>query len=324
MASATEAEAEERDKPIVVRVKRKPSQTRPDAFWLEINERPVKKAMLDFSSLSVSEPSSAPNKASEEPRIKKLLVQHIETVHHSEAVQDVLHSLLHSDLDAKEIKSKTKEWNNRTKQDKKQDQLRSAARQRHEDLGRNARFAQIWRSRKGDRNEVDESLREICHLYDAVQVDSDEEKHPAEPRITSFEEGAILCNFLPLIREHLPSAAEEIESDIISLAQSEDSDVYDIYTVKEVDDDTTMEGTSSAPYPLLQVDDGDDVCYDDDDPYDTDDSNAEDNPLYDYPAELSEDEDDDSNSENPFSDLDGSDPEYEKEEVEEERDEDGR
>jgi hypothetical protein len=32
MAAATEAEAEERDKPIVVRVKRKPSQTRPDAF----------------------------------------------------------------------------------------------------------------------------------------------------------------------------------------------------------------------------------------------------------------------------------------------------
>uniref|UniRef100_I1R3D7 Uncharacterized protein n=1 Tax=Oryza glaberrima TaxID=4538 RepID=I1R3D7_ORYGL len=66
MAAATEAasevEAEGRGKPIVVRVKRKPSQTRPDAFWLEINERPVKKAMLDFSSLSVSEPSSAPNK----------------------------------------------------------------------------------------------------------------------------------------------------------------------------------------------------------------------------------------------------------------------
>jgi hypothetical protein len=49
------------------------------------------------------------------------------------------------------------------------------------DLGRNARFAQIWRSRKGEKNEADESLREICHLYDAVQVDPDEEKHPAEP-----------------------------------------------------------------------------------------------------------------------------------------------
>jgi hypothetical protein len=32
--------------------------------------------------------------ASEEPRVKKLLVQHIETVHHSEAVEDVLQSLL--------------------------------------------------------------------------------------------------------------------------------------------------------------------------------------------------------------------------------------
>jgi hypothetical protein len=118
-----------------------------------------------------------------------------------------------------------------------------------QDLGRNARFAQIWKSRKGEKDEADESLREICHLYDAVQVDPDEEKNPAEPRqvllsnylpvlfnlklyycnlshyspcrITSFEEGAVLCNFLPLIREYLPSAAVEIESDIISWAQSE-------------------------------------------------------------------------------------------------------
>ncbi|XP_022683796.1 RNA-directed DNA methylation 4 [Setaria italica] len=140
MASAAAAAGEAstsgpatREKPIVVRVKRKPSQTRPDAFWLEINERPAKKAMLDFSSLSISEPSSAMHKASEEqPRVKKLLVQHIETVHHSQAVEDVLHSLLLADSAIKEMKSKTKEWNDRIKQDKKPDQLRSAARQRHE------------------------------------------------------------------------------------------------------------------------------------------------------------------------------------------------
>uniref|UniRef100_A0A453HS02 Transcription factor Iwr1 domain-containing protein n=1 Tax=Aegilops tauschii subsp. strangulata TaxID=200361 RepID=A0A453HS02_AEGTS len=228
----------------------------------------------------------------------------------------------HSDLSTKEIKSKTKERNERMKQDKKQDQLRSAARQRHENLGRNARFAQIWKSRKGDNNEVDETLREMCHLYDAVQVDSDGEKHPAEPQMTSVEEGAILCNFLPLLREHLPSAAEEIESDIVSLAQSEDSDVYDIYTVKEVDDTNMEEGASAASYPLLQVDDEDGECYDDDEyPYDTDDSNAEDNPLYDYPEELSEDEDDDSSDENPFADIDGSGSEYENEEVEKSDDE---
>ncbi|CAM0874323.1 unnamed protein product [Alopecurus aequalis] len=312
-AVAASSAAEAREKPVVVRVKRKPSQARPDAFWLEINERPMKKAMLDFSSLSISQPSSS---AQEEPRVKKLLVQHVETVHHSGAVEDVLHSLLHSDSSAKEIKSKTRECHERMKQDNKQDQLRSAARQRHENLGRNARFAQIWKSRKGDNNETDETLREMCHLYDAVQVDSDGEKHPAEPRMTSFEEGAILCNFLPLIREHLPSAAEEIESDIISLAQSEDSDVYDIYTVKEVDD-TNMEETSAASYPLLQVDDEDGECYNDDEyPYDTDDSNAEDNPLYDYPEEEESSEDEDK------SDIDGSGSEYENEEVEKDDDDD--
>ncbi|KAG2559623.1 hypothetical protein PVAP13_8KG008501 [Panicum virgatum] len=321
--ASTSEPAAAREKPIVVRVKRKPSQTRPDAFWLDINERPSKKAMLDFSSLSISEPSSSSSSAKEEqPRVKKLLVQHIETVHHSQAVEDVLHSLLLADSDTKEIKSKTKEWNDRIKQDKKPDQLRSAARQRHEDLGRNARFAQIWKSRKGEKDEADESLREICHLYDAVQVDPDEEKNPAEPRpcrITSFEEGAVLCNFLPLIREYLPSAAVEIESDIISLAQSEDSEVYDIYTVKEVDD-TNMEDMSAASYPRLQVDDDEDECYDDDYPYETDDSNAEDNPLFDYPEELSEDEDDGSNDEDPFGDMEGSGSEYEKEEVEVEAD----
>ncbi|KAM0884647.1 hypothetical protein ACQ4PT_030880 [Festuca glaucescens] len=313
VAASTSA-AEAREKPVVVRVKRKPSQARPDAFWLEINERPMKKAMLDFSSLSISQPSSST--AQEEPRVKKLLVQHVETVHHSGAVEDVLHSLLHTDASAKEIKSKTKEWNERMKKDNKQDQLRSAARQRHENLGRNARFAQIWKSRKGDNNETDETLREMCHLYDAVQVDSDGEKHPAEPQMTSFEENAILCNFLPLIREHLPSAAEEIESDIISLAHSEVySDVYDIYTVKEVDD-ADME-TSAASYPLLQVDDEDGECYNDDEyPYDTDDSNAEDNPLYDYPEEVESSEDEDN------SDIDASGSDYENEEVERDDDDD--
>ncbi|NP_001132386.1 RNA-directed DNA methylation 4 [Zea mays] len=318
MASISEPAA--REKPIVVRVKRKPSQNRPDAFWLEINERPAKKAAIDFSRLSISEPSSssASVKASEEPRVKKILVQHIETVHHSEAVEDVLQSLLLVDSNSKETKSKTKEWNDRIKQDKKPEQLRSAARQRHEDMGRNARFAQIWKSRKGEKADAGDSLREICHLYDAVQVDPDDEKHPAEPRITSFEEGAVLCNFLPLIREYLPSTAEEIEADIISLAQSEDSEVYDIYTVKEVDD--TMEATSAASYPRLQVDDGEDECYEDC-PYDTDDSNAEDNPLFDYPDESSEDEDDGRNDEDPFGDKEGSDSDYEKEEVEVEEDE---
>uniref|UniRef100_A0A0E0MIU2 Uncharacterized protein n=1 Tax=Oryza punctata TaxID=4537 RepID=A0A0E0MIU2_ORYPU len=236
--------------------------------------------------------------ASEEPRVKKLLVQHIETVHHSEAVQDVLHSLLHSDLDAKEIKSKTKEWNNRTKQDK--------------DLGRNARFAQIWRSRKGDRNEVDESLREICHLYDAVQVDSGEEKHPAEPR----QRLQFYAIFFHLYGNTCHQLLKKLNQ-ILFRWHHQKIQMFMTYILsRRWIMIQKMEGTSSASYPLLQVDD-------DDDPYDTDDSNAEDNPLYDYPEELSEDGDDGSDSKNPFSDPYGSDPEYEKEEVEEDNDEDG-
>jgi hypothetical protein len=48
---------------------------------------------------------------------------------------------------------------------------------------------------------------------------------------------------------------------------------------------------------------------------------AEDNPLFDYPDELSEDEDDGSNDEDPFGDMECSGSEYEKEEVEVEGDE---
>ena len=48
---------------------------------------------------------------------------------------------------------------------------------------------------------------------------------------------------------------------------------------------------------------------------------AEDNPLFDYPDEFSEDEEDGSNDEDPFGDEEGSDTDYEKEEVEVEEDE---
>ena len=48
---------------------------------------------------------------------------------------------------------------------------------------------------------------------------------------------------------------------------------------------------------------------------------AEDNPLFDYPDEFSEGEEDGSNDEDPFGDEEGSDTDYEKEEVEVEEDE---
>lgn len=140
----------------------------------------------------------------------------------------------------------------------------------------------------------DESLREICHLYDVFQVDDigDENcktwKSTSGSSHISFEDNAILCNYLPLIREFIPAAAEEIESSMPTSTCEEDDYVYDLYTVE---DGTNGDGKdASMDYPLVQVNDEDDYCDGPDTDYETDDSNAEDNPNNDYPDEESFDD----------------------------------
>lgn len=46
------------DKPVIVRVKRKLGQSPLEALWIEINERPVKRPLLDFQKLSLASLSS--------------------------------------------------------------------------------------------------------------------------------------------------------------------------------------------------------------------------------------------------------------------------
>lgn len=42
-------------------------------------------------------------------------------------------------------------------------------------LSKNARFEQIWRSRKGKKEVMrDDALHEMCHVYDVVRVDVEE------------------------------------------------------------------------------------------------------------------------------------------------------
>ncbi|KAK9167990.1 hypothetical protein Syun_000130 [Stephania yunnanensis] len=282
-------------KPVIVRVKRKSSQSPLEAFWLEINERPLKRQLLDLKSLSISD---APGKENpEECKLKKVLVQHVETVSSSEASIGLLQSFVSSSADASGNNGKVEERRKTFKnEDTKQDRLLSKARQNHENLVKNARFEQIWKRRKGDKDTVsDDSLREICHLYDVVRVDPDEERHDmvneAEYGIyTSLEENAILCNYLPLIRDFLPSAAAEIESDLRSYLHKGDDYVYDLYAVQS---ELTTTDKNERAYPLVQVQDDEDY-YDgpSDSEYESDDSNAENNPLNEYPdEEISEDED---------------------------------
>ncbi|KAL3829037.1 hypothetical protein ACJIZ3_017839 [Penstemon smallii] len=308
--------ATEAEKPVIVRVKRKAFQARLDAFWLEINERPLKRAALDFENLSISESSTSRgleinDKSSKHPladfgnlsisesstsrvevsKTKKILVQHLETVNSSEETFNVLRSFVPNSSDALKVKEKIEERRRFVKTVIKQDELLSKARQRQEVLSRNARFEQVWRSRKVKKEALeDESVYETCRLYDVVRVDV-EERGTEVVEDNDMEDCRMMAHFLPLLQEVLPTAAKEIESDMCKQASS-DGYVYDFYVVNEAANVNEVE--SANQFPLVKVDDEDDF-YDgpDDSDYETDDSNAEDNYRNDYPDDdddVSEDE----------------------------------
>ncbi|KAK6788250.1 hypothetical protein RDI58_016775 [Solanum bulbocastanum] len=277
------------DKLVVVRVKRKASQSRLDAFWLEINERPAKRPLIDFAKLSIDESSSRV----EELKSRKVLVQHVETVTSSEVTVDIMKSFVLAPADSSEVEEKS-DARRSFRTEKKQDQLLAKAKQKQEDLSKNARFEQIWKSRKEKRKLMhNEELNEMCQLYDVIRVDTEEKRHEVQEETTELEDHKMMSQYLPLLREVMPSAAEEIESEIhnyVSKQASSDGYVYDYYTVKN---DTNTDEDIASPFPLVQVDEDDDYydCPDHSD-YESDDSNAEHNPWNDYPdEEESEDED---------------------------------
>ncbi|PQQ19152.1 RNA-directed DNA methylation 4 isoform X1 [Prunus yedoensis var. nudiflora] len=326
------------DKPVIVRVKRKALQSPLDAFWLEINERPQKRPLLDFENLSMSDSAAK----AEELKTKKVFVQHVETVSSFHTTVDVVKSFV--DLNSDDVcdrKTRSEERKHTfKKENQKQDQILSKARQKQEVVAKNARFEQIWRSRKGNKETSHEKLHEMCHFYDVIRVDVEEISNELQQEDEiSWEDQRMLNSYLPLLREFIPSAASEIESDLSANSSKqgcflhvnellvalgaiihlifdvswskvrrigfnsilsglhlqlllveiiEDGYVYDLYAVKEEMDIDTED--SSKSFPLVQVDDEDLCDGPDESEYDTDDSNAENNPLNDYPEEISEEE----------------------------------
>ncbi|XP_068648805.1 RNA-directed DNA methylation 4 [Aristolochia californica] len=295
------AESNSMLKPVVVRVKRKLTQAPLDALWLEINERPLKRALLDFENLSVSE--SAGNV---DLKTKKVLVHHVETVISPEATKDALQLFVEPHLsDGNGFKKKIEERKHMFKQhNQKQGLLRSTARQKHEEHVKSARFEQIWKSRNRNKEAMyDDFINDFCSLYDVVRVDVEEEEASTSLQnyvnSTLDEDDAILCNYLPLIREYLPTAAAEIEADVIARSSKQDGYVYDLYTVSKALD--SPGGDDLTMYPVVQVDVEDNYCCDGTvhSEFETDDSNAEDNPINDYPDEVAtEDEEPESRSSN--------------------------
>ncbi|KAI5349121.1 hypothetical protein L3X38_002008 [Prunus dulcis] len=82
-------------------------------------------------------------------------------------------------------------------------------------VAKNARFEQRWRSRKGDKGTSHEKLHEMCHFFDVILVDVEERSNELrqEDEI-SLEDQRMLNSYLPLLREFIPSATSEIESDL--------------------------------------------------------------------------------------------------------------
>ncbi|KAM5548578.1 RNA-directed DNA methylation 4 [Rosa sericea] len=282
-------------KPVIVRVKRKANQSPIDAFWLEINERPPKRPLLDLANLSLSD--SSPKAAAEELKAKKVFVQHVETVSSSDTTIDIVKSFVDPTTDqVSGSKTKSEERRHSLKKDNKQEQILSKARQKQEVVAKNARFEQIWRSRKGKTEESDK-LQEMCHFYDVLRVDAKERSNELKQQEElSLEDQRILQSYLPLLREFIPSAALEVESDLHAQKQeSEDEYVYDVYAVNDEMD--IADEDSSHPFPLVQVDDEDFYDVPDESEHDSEDSNDENNPNFDYPDEESEDEEEESDSE---------------------------
>ncbi|PIN09234.1 hypothetical protein CDL12_18176 [Handroanthus impetiginosus] len=128
----------------------------------------------------------------------------------------------------------------------------------------------------------------MCRLYDVVRVDVEEHEVEVQTeKDTELDDCRMMAQYLPLLREVLPTAAIEVENDIhdcMSKQAPSDGYVYDFYAVKE--DANVMEADFAGQIPLVQVDEDDDY-YDGPDysDYETDDSNAENNPLNDYPDE---------------------------------------
>ncbi|CAI0554624.1 unnamed protein product [Linum tenue] len=255
-------------KPVVVRVKRKLHQSILDAFWLEINERPSKRATLDLAKLSLGDSA---NGNGEESKTRKILVQHVETISTSESTISVVQSFVPNSVDVVEAKTTTEDWK-RTFKSVNQ-------------IAKSARFQQIWSRRK----ETEEAVHDMCHFYDVIRIDA-ESSQEKQKEALSVEDQKLLSSYLPFLKELIPDAAEEIEAEISASTSQEDEYVYDYYTVND-----TMDIEPEDPpfsFPLVQVEDED--FYDgpdDESECDSEDSNAENHPFNEYPDESSEAED---------------------------------
>lgn len=276
-------------KSIIVRIKRKRLQDPVGSLWVEVSARPAKRPELDLSSLSLHDGEGPMSRdTTVETRSTKLLFRHLETITSFGAEETSrVETLLKNAGDEKGFRK----WKERRQVSTRKKDYHGAhlttARMTHEALAKAARFEQVWRSRNDPPK--DDIMSEFFHLYDVVQVDAEvnvADKHQSErqaKREAELADNQLLHNYLPLLRDFLPTAATQLESELPSQSTKEDEYVYDVYALEEGADGSEAD---NADYPMVHLIDGEDCGWgSSDSQFDSEDSNDENNPRNDYPEE---------------------------------------
>ncbi|KAJ7534105.1 hypothetical protein O6H91_13G079900 [Diphasiastrum complanatum] len=150
-------------------------------------------------------------------------------------------------------------------------------------------------------------MQEFFHLYDVVRVDMES----AVQRLSEVEqaereaENQLLRNYMPLLREYLPSAAAELDlQPSPPPAIDTDDFVYDVYALEQ----DSGEHEDFDEYPTVHVIEESNYNWREprDPDYDSEDSNDENNPINDYPEEENDSEIDNSECDSEESNADAS------------------
>ncbi|CAK9209269.1 unnamed protein product [Sphagnum troendelagicum] len=317
MASAADGGTlqQQAEKPRLVRVKRAREQAPIDTLWLEVSERPSKRHEPDIGTLTLSSKEPHLSLAIEDVS-KKLLFRRVETISPSgEKGVPLYESLL-------VIPPRP------PRHSEKQEHLLAAAKEQHGAVAKAARFEQVWRSRRGgERVAADDAhmdgMHDFFHLYDLVRIDVEAEaakkaaSQEQAKREAAMAENSFMASYLPLLHECLPEVAADVEAQIASSLDSlrtKEDYVYDVYAMEDTNEPEVDE--EDEDYPTVQIleTEGYDWREPNDSDYDSEDSNAENNPLHDYPEEEdfgdpSEEESDKTHDSGDF-DPDASDEDY--------------
>ncbi|KAL2631717.1 hypothetical protein R1flu_016403 [Riccia fluitans] len=251
--------------------------------WVGVTTAAKKRHTLGIQNLTVTREDSTPT---------KLLFRRVESLSSSGVKELSLPKLLKKSKERKRPRDAT-DNNHQLKKFKDQD------------IAKTARFEQVRTDGKAkEKTEEDDAGLELFNLYEVVRVDVEAEsmqkaaRREKARRETEPTEGQLLCNYLPLLREHLPELAAEIDDTAATFSSTTTSTdvpveeyIYDVYTL---DEEMDNDGGDVAYYPTIQVIDH--RSYDwrelNDSDYDSEDSNDDNNPINDYPEDEGTDSED--------------------------------